>query len=219
MQDSTGTDQDMNDQNLTMNAADAAAIMAEASDRARRRLEPNHRVLLLVFGPVWFLGDGIEWLGARGQHPYHGPDAGAYAAAFLIATAAAMITVGQARADTGLRGRSMLGMRLFFGAALAGFGAVFALEGALVHAGASHSVVGIFEASAPILVLGLLYLTRFSVERNWVVTGLGLWLVVVAAVAGYAGPVAVWGIDALAVGLAFLLAAAVAAGQSRARRA
>jgi hypothetical protein len=42
--------------------------------------------------------------------------------------------------------------------ALAGFGAMFALEGALVRAGASPSVVGIFEASAPILVLGLLCL-------------------------------------------------------------
>jgi general stress protein CsbA len=93
---------------------------------------------------------------------------------------------------------------------------VFALEGALVRAGASHSVVGIFEASAPILVLGLLYLTRFSAERNWVVTGLGLWLVVVAAVVGYAGPVAVWGIDALAVSLGFLAAAAAESWTRRA---
>jgi hypothetical protein len=216
MQDGTGTDQDMNDQDLNMDAGAAAAIMAEASDRARRTLEPDHRVIYLVWGALWFLGDGITWLAARGQHPFHGPDAGAYAAEVLIASAAAMITVGQARAETGLRGQSMLRLRTFFVGALAGFGAMFALEGALVRAGASHSVVGIFEASAPILVLGLLYLVRFSAERNWVATGLGLWLVVVAAVAGYAGPVAVWAVGALAVGLAFLLAAAV---QSRVRRA
>jgi hypothetical protein len=49
---------------------------------------------------------------------------------------------------------------------------------------------------------------RFSAGRNWVVTGLGLWMVVVAAVAGYAGPVAVWAVGALAVGLGFLAAAA-----------
>jgi hypothetical protein len=72
MQDGTGTDQDMNDQDLAMDPAAAAAIMAEASDRARRRLEPNHRVLLLVFGPVWFLGDGIEWLGPGGSTPSTG---------------------------------------------------------------------------------------------------------------------------------------------------
>ena len=41
MQDGTGTDQGMNDQNLTMDAADAAAIMAQANDRARRALEPG----------------------------------------------------------------------------------------------------------------------------------------------------------------------------------
>jgi hypothetical protein len=70
-------------------------------------------------------------------------------------------------------------------------------------------VVGIFEASAPILVLGLLCLVRFSAERNWVATGLGLWLVLVAAVGGYAGPATVWAVGALAVGPAFLVAAVV----------
>ena len=127
-----------------------------------------------------------------------------------------MITVGQARSETGLRGGSMLRLRTFFVSVLAGFGAIFALEGALVRAGANASVVGIFEASAPILVLGLLYLVRFSAERNWTVAGLGLWLVLVAAVGGYAGPRAVWAVGALAVGLAFLL---TAAAQPRARRA
>jgi hypothetical protein len=41
------------------------------------------------------------------------------------------------------------------------------------------------------------------------VAGLGLWLVIVAAVSGYAGTRAVWGVDALAVGPAFLLVAAL----------
>ena len=39
--------------------------------------------------------------------------------------------------------------------------------------------------------------------------GLGIWLVTVAAVGAFAGPAGVWGVDALAGGLAFLLAAVI----------
>jgi hypothetical protein len=70
-------------------------------------------------------------------------------------------------------------------------------------------VVSVFEASAPILVAGLFYLTRGTVRLDWAVAALGLWLVVVAAVGGFAGPVGVWGVDALAAGLAYLLMAAI----------
>ena len=216
MQDGTSTDQDMNDQDLTMDPAAAAAIMAEASDRARRRLQPNLPAFYAVRGAIWILGYGLIWLSVRGQHPFHGPNAGGYAALVLITAVAVGLTAGQVQAETGLRGLSVLRRWAYILSALAGFGAIFALEGALVRAGASPSVVGIFEASAPILVLGLLALARFSAERNWATAGLGLWMVLVAAVGGYAGPATVWAVGALAVGLAFLLAAVV---QSRAGRA
>jgi hypothetical protein len=74
MNDGTGTDQEMN-----MNAADAAAIIAEAGARARRTLRPDHRVTFTVYGAIWFLGDGLMWLLVRGQHPYHGVNPGGYA--------------------------------------------------------------------------------------------------------------------------------------------
>ena len=77
-------------------------------------------------------------------------------------------------------------------------------------------MVGIFEAAAPILVIGLLYLARFSTEQDWAVAALGLWLVIVAAVGAYAGPQNVWAVAALAVGPAFLLVSAV---EQRRRRA
>jgi hypothetical protein len=190
--------------------------MAEASDRARRRLQPNLPAFYAVRGAIWILGYGLIWLAVRGQHPFHGPNAGGYAALVLITAVAVGLTAGQVQAETGLRGLSVLRRWAYILSALAGFGAIFALEGALDRAGASPSVVGIFEASAPILVLGLLCLVRFSAERDWVAAGLGLWMVLVAAVGGYAGPATVWAVGALAVGLAFLLAAVV---QSRAGRA
>jgi hypothetical protein len=211
MNDGTGTDQGMN-----MNAADAAAIIAEADARARHILRPDHRVTFLVWGVIWILGDGLMWLAVRGQHPYHGPNPGGYAATVLLAVLVSLASVSQSRAETGVRGRSVLHRWTFFLSALAGLGGAFAIEGALVHAGASRPVVGVFEAVAPVLVIGLLYLARFSAEQDWAVAGLGLWLVIAAAVGAYAGPQNVWAVAALAVGPAFLLVAALEQRRQRA---
>ena len=204
MNDSTGTDQGMN-----MNAADAAAIMAEADARARHILRPDHRATFLAWGLIWFLGDGLMWLLVRGQHPYHGPNPGAYAATVLLTLGVSLAAVGEARAESGVRGLSVLRRWAFFLSALAGLGGAFAIEGALVRAGASRPVVGVFEAVAPLLVIGLLYLARFSTEQNWAAAGLGLWLVLVAAGGAYAGPQNVWGVATLAVAPAFVLVAAL----------
>ena len=208
---SSGTAQEMN-----MNAADAAAIIAEADARARRTLQPDHRIALLVYGLIWFLGDGLMWLLVRGEHPYHGVNPGGYAATVLLAVLVSLAAVGQARAETGVRGQSVVRRWTFSLTVLAGFGAAFAIEGALVRAGASRPVVGVFEAVAPIVVIGLIYLARFSAEQNWAVAGLGLWLVIVAAAGAYAGPQNVWAVAALAVGPAFLLTAALEHRRQRA---
>ena len=192
-----------------MSAAAAAAIIAEADARARPVLRPDYRVTFLVWGVIWFLGNGLIWLSVRGQHPYHGPNPGGYAALVLITVLASLASIGQSRAESGVRGLSVLRRWTFFLSALAGLGGAFLVEGALVHAGASRPVVGVFEAVAPLLVIGLLYLARFSSEQDWAVAGLGLWLVIVAAVGAYAGPQNVWAVAALAVGPALLLVAAV----------
>jgi hypothetical protein len=204
MNDGTGTDQGMN-----MNAADAAAIIAETGARARRTLRPDHRAALTVNGVIWFLGDGLMWLLVRGEHPYHGVNPGGYAATVLLAVLVSLAAVGQARAETGVRGQSVVRRWTFSLTVLAGFGAAFAIEGALVRAGAGRPVVGVFEAVAPLLALGLIYLAWFSAEQDWAVAGLGLWLVIVTAVGALTGPQTVWAVCALAVGPAFLLAAAI----------
>jgi hypothetical protein len=58
-------------------------------------------------------------------------------------------------------------------------------------------------------VAGVFYLAGGAARPHWAVTGLGLWLVAVAAGGGFAGPAGVWGVDALAAGLAYLLMAAI----------
>jgi hypothetical protein len=198
-----------------MGVAEAAAIIRDAGEKARRGLGVRYRATFTIWGLGLLIGYGAMWLTVRGQHPFRGPDPAAFAAVALLGAASIMAGLDQARAESGVRGLSAVRRRLSFASVLIGLAAMFAVEGALVHAGAGRPVTSVFEASAPVLVAGLFYLTSSAVRPHWAVTGLGLWLFVVAAAGGFAGPVGVWGVDALAAGLAYLLMAAI---QPRLRR-
>jgi hypothetical protein len=197
------------DDGTPMGVTQAAVIMQEAGQRARRQFRVSHRTTFTIWGLGLLLGYGTMWLTVRGQRPFHGPPPAAFAIVALLGFASVMAGVAEARADSGVGGLSAVRRRIGFLAVLAGLAAMFALEGALAHAGASRAVIGVFEASAPVLVAGLFYLTTSAVWLDWPVFGLGLWLLVVAAVGGFAGPAGVWGVDALAAGLAYLLMAAI----------
>ena len=197
------------DDGTTMGVADAAVIMQEASDRARRQLRVSHRATFTIWGLGLLLGYGSIWLTVRGQQPFHGLPPATFAVGALLSSASIMTGVAQAQADSGVGGLSAVRQRIHLLAVLAGFAAMFALEGALAHTGASRSVIGVFEASAPVLVAGLFYFTTSAVWLDWPVLGLGVWLLAVAAVGGFAGPAGVWAVDALAAGLAYLLMATV----------
>jgi hypothetical protein len=192
-----------------MGAAEAAVIMREADETARRDLRVSHRVTFTIWGLGFLIGYGLIWVAVRGQQPFHGFNSVTFAVAALLSSASILAGVEESWTDTGVGGLSAWRRRLSFVSVLVGFAAVFTLEGALVHAGAGRTVVSVFEASAPILVAGLFYLTRGTMRLDWAFAALGLWLVVVAAVGGFAGPVGVWAVDALAAGLAYLLMAAV----------
>jgi len=199
-----------------MGATEAAVIMEEAARRARRQFRVSHRVTFTVWGLGLLLGYGSMWLNLRGQQPFHGPDPATFAVVTLLAVASVMSGVNEARADSGVGGLSAIRRRGSFLSVLIGLGAMFALEGALVHAGAGRPVTSIFMASAPVLVAGLFYLATSVVQLNWPVAALGAWLLAVAATAGFAGPAGVWGVNALAAGLAYLLMAVI---EPRLRRA
>jgi hypothetical protein len=199
-----------------MGVAEAAAIIREAGEKAQRGLGVRHRATFTIWGLGLFIGYGTIWLTVRGQHPFRGPDPAAFAAVALLGAASIMAGVDNARAESGVGGLSAIRRRLSFASVLIGLAGMFGLEGALVHAGASRPIVSIFEASAPVLVAGLFYLTRSSVRPHWALTGLGLWLIAVAAAGGFAGPVGVWAVNALAAGLAYGLMAVI---EPRLRRA
>jgi len=150
-----------------MGAAEAAEIMADAAQRAQRQFRVSHRVAFTVWGLGLLLGYGSMWLTVRGQRLPHGPDLATFAAVTLLGVGSVMSGVNEARADSGVGGLSAIRRRASFLSVLIGLAAMFALGGALAHAGASQAVISVFEASAPVLVAGLFYLSTSIVQLNW----------------------------------------------------
>jgi hypothetical protein len=205
MTDGTGIDE-----GAGMDAQSAAAIMQQARERAQRELRVRRPALFATWGLAFLIGYGAIWLSVRGQRPYYGPTTAAIVTAFLtgaFALAVTVVLVG--RAVTGVGGWSARQRRTHLLSFGCGYAGVFALEGALAHAGATRPVIGVFGAAAPMLVIGLAYAATSTIWLEWPVFCLGIWLITAAALSGFAGPAGVWAVDALAGGLAFLLMAAI----------
>ena len=204
------------DEEAGMDLQQASAIMHEARDRASRALVVRRPVLLAVWGAAWVVSDGAIWLSVRGQHPYNGPTPAAMATLVMVIAAAtvfAVIYIG--RAGSGVGGLSVLQRRILLLSYLGGYVALFTLEAAIDHAGASRAVLAVYGASAPILLVALIIAASAAVFLDWSLLGLGLWLLAVAAGSGFAGPVAVWAVSALAGGGALLAMAAIGLRRTR----
>jgi hypothetical protein len=195
----------------------AAAIMAEAREKAQHELTVRHPAVFMVWGLVYLIGYGVIWLTVRGQHPYRAPSGAAISGVFVLAAIGLAITASLvSRATSGVAGASDRQRRSYYLAVAVGYLGFILLDIALSHAGASQSVIGVFGASGPIYLIGIAFAVSSTTQTSWSVFGLGVWLIASAALSGFAGPRAVWGVLALAVGAGFLGAAAVQLARSRA---
>jgi hypothetical protein len=212
MDDGADADTEMDDgadEDTGMDVQHASAVLQEARLRARRALVVRRPVLLLVWGAAWLASDGVIWLSVRGQRPYSGPTPGALATLAAVIAAATVFTVIYAgRAGSGVGGLSVVQRRMLLLSYLGGYVALFTLEAGIDHAGASRAVIGVYGAAAPILLVALIIAASAAVFLDWSLFGLGIWLLALAAGSGFAGPVGVWAVSALAGGGALLVLAA-----------
>ncbi len=204
------------DEEAGMDLQQASAILQETGDRARRALVVRRPVLLAVWGAAWMVSDGVIWFSVRGQRPYDGPTPAALLTLTMVIAAAsvfAVIYVG--RAGSGVGGLSAQQRRILLLSYLGGYVSLFTLEAAIDHAGASRAVLGVYGAAAPVLLVALIIAGSAAVFLDWSLLGLGLWLLAVAAGSGFAGPVTVWAVSALAGGGALLVMAVVGLWRNR----
>jgi hypothetical protein len=202
------------DDEATMDARSAAAIVQDADEHARRELSPNGLAIFAGLALVFFLCNGIIWLAVHGRRPYLGPPGWILG---LVTGLVLIFVIGYAailnRAASGVGGVTARSRRIVYLSVAAGLVAVFAIEGGLRSSGASIGTTDLVGASGPILVYGLISAGFASAWRQRGMFALGLWLIAVAVGSVFAGPATAWGIDALAPAAGILVALAIRGGR------
>jgi hypothetical protein len=199
-----------------MEVTQAADVLQAARERARHQLTVNRPVVFVSWGVIYLVVYAVIWLSVRNQRPFTGPTSAALGFVTIFVTVALIITVAAlSRVSEGVGGRSALQRRFSSVAIPVALAGVFLLEAALDHAGASRAVLATYGATAPILVMGVIYLVSSAISLSWSLAALGAWMVLAAAGSGFAGPVTVWPVAGLAVGVGFLVMAGYWFRQSR----
>jgi len=171
----------------------AAALLDQTTQQARRRLEPAQPWLLVIRAVAVLAAFGAVWLSVRGQHPYQHPTAAAIPVVitFGILNFVATVTVAR-RATAGVSGRTRLRPAEIAALAVVWVG-VFAVMGALAGAGVSDAVAyGQYPAAVPLIVAGLAWAGIMAARANWRACGTALAVAAVGAVAAFAGPAGAW---------------------------
>jgi hypothetical protein len=195
----------------------AAALLDQTTQQARRQLEPYPPWLLVLRGLGALVVYGGLWLSVRGQHPYLHPTVAAVpgAVAFGIANTIATVAVAK-RATAGVVGRSQLRRAdivlwtgLWVGA--------FVVMGVLIGAGVSDRIVyGLYPAAAPLLIAGLGWAAVTAARANWRQFGAAIVIAAVGAGALFAGPAGAWLVCGVGICIALLGQAALVARRQRA---
>jgi hypothetical protein len=189
----------------TFGPEQAAALLDQTTQRARRKLQPSPPWLLATRAVLVLAALGVIWLSVRGQHPYKGPTAADIPVliGFVVVNFAATVAV-RARAVAGVSGRTR-----FSQGEIAVLVASFAVT---VVAMAVLAADGVGLATYPTSVLvipGLAWAALMAARRNRLEVAIGIAIVVMGILGAFAGPAGAWAVAA--VGLcAVLLGNAVA---------
>jgi hypothetical protein len=196
---------------------EAAAVLQQATEQARRQFEPNPPLLSVIRAVVVLAAFGGIWLSVRDQHPYSGPNGWAIAVAYvLVAIVIGWSASAMKSAGTGVSGPAQRKMWVGIGVLLVAWVLVYVFQGALYHAGASHAIVyGLYPATAPLMIVGLVGAAIAAGREDWPMVGTTLAVAIVAAVAAFGGPVNAWLIMGIGLCAAMLGTAAVTVWQQR----
>jgi hypothetical protein len=209
---------DTADTNGEFDPQQAASLLNQSTQQAKRQLEPLPPWLLVLRAFLALAGYGALWLSVRGQHPYMHPTSAVapVGVAIGIINAVALTAVAK-RATSGVVGRlrfrpiELLVMILIWVV-------VFSLMGALAAHGVSNSVAyGLYPAAAPLIASGLAWAVLKAFQRNRRAVVTGLVAVAIGGLSLLGGPVGCWAICAISLCALLLIKAAVTAWRLRAR--
>jgi hypothetical protein len=196
----------------TFGPEQAAALLDQTTQQARRKFQPSPPWLLATRAVLVLAALGAIWLSVRGQHPYRGPTAADIPVliAFIVVNFAATVAVRR-RATGGVSGRSRFSQGEITVLVVAFAAAVVAM------AGLGAAEVNFAWYPTTVLVIpGLAWAAISAARANWVSFGTGLAIVALGVVGAFAGPAGSWAVAAVGLCAVLLGSAAAIAWQQRA---
>ena len=196
----------------TLGPEQAAALLDQTTQQARRKFQPSPPWLLVTRAVMVLAALGAIWLSVRGQHPYRGPTGAdiPVLVAFIVVNFAATVAVRR-HATAGVSGRSRFRPGEITVLVLAIVAAVVAMAGL--------GAAGVDFATYPTSVLvipGLAWTVLMAARANWRELATGLAIVVIGIVGAFAGPAGAWAVAAVGLCVMLLGSAAAIAWQQRA---
>ena len=195
----------------------AATLLDQATQQARRKFQPNPPLLSVFRAIVVLAAFGSLWLSVRVHHPYTGPSGWSISITYtLVAIVIGWSARALKRSGAGISGPAQRARNLGIGVLLVGWVLVYVFQGALYNAGAPHDIVyGLYPATAPFFIIGLAGAANSAGREDWPTTATTLAVAIAAAVAAFGGPINCWLIMGIGLCLAMLGNAAFTFWQQR----
>jgi len=189
----------------------AAALLDQTTQQARRQLQPAQPWLLVIRAVLVLAALGAIWLSVRGQDPYKGPTAAdiPVLVAFIVVNFAATVAVRK-RATAGVSGRSLF-TQGEIAVLVASFVATVVAMVGLGTAGVSFA----YYPTSVLVIPGLVWAVLAAARANWREFATGLAIVVIGIVGAFAGPAGSWAVAAVGLCAVLLGNAAVIIWQQR----
>jgi len=196
----------------TFGPEQAAALLDQTTQQARRKFQPSPPWLLVTRAVMVLAALGAIWLSVRGQHPYRGPTAADIPVliAFIVVNFTATVAVRR-HAIAGVSGRSRFSQGEIVVLVLAFVATVVAMAG-LGAAGVNFA----FYPTSVLVIPGLAWAVLMAIRANWREFATGLAIVVIGIVGAFAGPAGSWAVAGVGLCVVLLGSAAAIAWPQRA---
>jgi len=196
----------------TFDPRQAAALLDQTTQQARRKFQPSPPWLLATRAVLVLAALGAIWLSVRGQHPYRGPTAADVPVliGFIVVNFAATVAVRR-HAIAGVSGRSRFSQGEI-AVLVSAFAATVVAMAALGAAGLNFA----WYPTSVLVVPGLAWAAISAARANWLSFGTGLAVVALGIVGAFAGPAGSWAVAAVGMCVVLLGLAAAIAWQQRA---
>lgn len=190
----------------------AAALLDQTTQQARRTFQPSPPWLLVTRAVMVLAALGAIWLSVRGQHPYRGPVAAdiPVLVAFIVVNFTATVAV-RWRATAGVSGRTRFSQGEIMVLVLAFAAAVVAMTG-LSAAGVSFA----WYPTSVLVIPGLAWAAIMAARASWRGLATGLAIILIGVVGAFAGPAGAWAVAAVGLCAVLLGSAAAVAWPQRA---